>query len=132
MLPHNIIELDPQYVEAYLGPIPREQAGTEYVATAFRAIMFTDIEGSTALTQRLGDAGVMELLRRHDEVVRQSLRAVGGSEVKHTGDGIMASFISVARAVECAVEIQRRLALHAGQFPDQTIRLRIGLSAGNP
>jgi class 3 adenylate cyclase len=132
MLAHKIIQVDPAEVQSYLGAIPREQPGKPYVATAFRAILFTDIEGSTVLTQRLGDAGAMGLLRRHDEVVRQVLRMVGGSEVKHTGDGIMASFASVGRAVECAIEIQRRLAMHGKQDPEQAIRLRIGLSAGEP
>ncbi|KKK80624.1 hypothetical protein LCGC14_2821640, partial [marine sediment metagenome] len=52
-------------------------------------ILFTDMEGSTALTQRLGDAGAQELLRTHNAIVREALKAHGGSQIKHTGDGIM-------------------------------------------
>jgi class 3 adenylate cyclase len=49
------------------------------------------VEGSTALTQRLGDATAMGLLRRHDDIGRTAVKTFQGSEVKHTGDGIMAS-----------------------------------------
>jgi class 3 adenylate cyclase len=70
-------------------------------------VLFTDITGSTALTQHLGDARAQELLRTHNTIVRDALKAYGGSEIKHTGDGIMASFPFASRALECAVAIQR-------------------------
>src|SRR6266571_8418991 len=57
------------------------------VASAFRTILFTDMEGSTALTQRLGDEGAMRIQRTHDTIIREALRGHGGKEVKHTGDG---------------------------------------------
>jgi len=74
---------------------------------ASRTILFTDIEGSTALTQRLGDARARELLREHERIVRQALKAHGGSEVKTMGDGFMASFSSATEALECAIAMQR-------------------------
>ena len=52
------------------------------------------MEGSTTLTQRLGDAAAQELLRTHNTIIRDALKAHGGSEIKHTGDGVMASFPS--------------------------------------
>jgi class 3 adenylate cyclase len=58
----------------------------------------------------LGDEMAMEFLRVHDRIVRDALAAAKGREVKHTGDGIMASFVSAAAAVRCAVQIQRELA----------------------
>jgi len=51
--------------------------------------------------------------------------------VKHTGDGIMASFGSVARAIDCAIAIQRALLAHA-EHAEQPIHVRIGVSAGEP
>src|SRR5215213_8293678 len=81
-----------------------------YVETAFRVILFTDLEGSTSLTQQMGDAAAMKVLRRHDAIVRSALERTGGTEVKHTGDGIMASFPSVPAAIEAAVSIQRGFA----------------------
>jgi class 3 adenylate cyclase len=95
-------------------------------------ILFTDMEGSTTLTQRLGDAKAQEVLRTHNAVIRDALKAHDGSEIKHTGDGIMASFASASRALECAIGIQRALAQHNESNPDTPIRVRIGLNAGEP
>jgi class 3 adenylate cyclase len=98
---------------------------------AFRTILFTDIVESTSLTQRLGDAGVMEMVRAHDKIVRGTLERHRGSEVKHTGDGLMAAFPSIVSAIESAVEIQRRIsdAEATGRIP---LRVRIGIAAGEP
>jgi len=90
------------------------------------------MEGSTTLTQRLGDAKAQEILRSHNTIVRGALKAHSGSEIKHTGDGIMASFASASRALECAIEIQRTFAQHNESNPDIPIRVRIGLNAGEP
>jgi len=90
-------------------------------------ILFTDMEASTALTQRLGDDAAQELVHTHNNVVRDALKAHDGSEIKHTGDGIMASFPSARGALDCAVAIQRGLDGGDGQ-----VRVRIGLNAGEP
>jgi class 3 adenylate cyclase/pimeloyl-ACP methyl ester carboxylesterase len=95
-------------------------------------ILFTDIEGSTALTQLLGDEGAQEVLRTHNQIVRQCVQVHGGSVVKTTGDGFMASFPSAGRALECAIAIQRALAQHNAGHPDISIHIRIGLNAGEP
>jgi len=95
-------------------------------------ILFTDMEGSTTLTQRLGDAKAQELLRAHNAVVRQGLKAHGGREIKHTGDGIMASFAAASQALDCAVAIQKALADWNAAQPGEPIRVRIGLNAGEP
>ena len=104
----------------FLGP-----GGTSIARGGFQTILFTDLEGSTALTQRLGDEGALELLRGHNEAVRAALEEHGGHEVKHTGDGIMASFPSAVAAVTAALAMQRDLA--GGE-----VRVRIGLNAGEP
>jgi class 3 adenylate cyclase/pimeloyl-ACP methyl ester carboxylesterase len=96
--------------------------------SAFHTILFTDIEGSTALAERLGDAKAQELRRAHDTIVREALKGCSGTETKHTGDGIMASFPSASRAIECAVSVQRAIA----ERGDATLRVRIGLNAGEP
>jgi class 3 adenylate cyclase len=131
LLANDIIEVRPEQVRSFLGPLPEARLGEAYEETAFRSILFTDIEGSTALTQRLGDSGAMQVLRRHDDIVRSALRQAEGDEVKHTGDGIMASFRSAARAVGCAVAIQRQLADH-NSTQEEALSVRIGLSAGEP
>lgn len=95
-------------------------------------VMFTDMVGSTDLTQARGDAAAQEVVRRHNGIVRGALAQYGGKEVKHTGDGIMASFGTAAAAVEATISIQRQVAQHNKRMPDLGLSLRIGLNAGEP
>lgn len=136
MIAEEIIEVEAERVEEFLGrvadtPLAKDPRSTEMVPS-MRAILFTDIESSVETTQRLGDAGAMELLRKHNAVVRDALKTHNGSEVKHTGDGMMASFVSASSAVECAVAIQRALDAHAEENPERAFRVRVGISAGEP
>jgi class 3 adenylate cyclase/pimeloyl-ACP methyl ester carboxylesterase len=110
-------------------------------AGAFRTVLFTDVEGSTALTQRLGDAKARQVLREHERITREALRAHGGTEVKSLGDGFMACFSSATRALECAIAMQRAFADHNEALLRQAqdehtepveVRVRIGLNAGEP
>jgi class 3 adenylate cyclase len=93
-------------------------------------ILFSDIEGSTALNERLGDVRWLELLRAHNRVVRDQVRGGGGFEVKAQGDGFMIAFPSARRAIECARAIQEAIGRELGDHPDGTIRVRIGLHTG--
>jgi class 3 adenylate cyclase len=95
-------------------------------------ILFTDMESSTALTQRLGDSGAQELVHAHNAVVRDALSAHGGSEIKHTGDGIMASFASASGGLECAIAMQQAFAARDAGSGGPPVRVRIGLNAGEP
>src|SRR3990172_636003 len=96
-------------IDEFLSEEQESDAPQGHPATpaGLQTILFTDIEGSTAITQRLGDAKGREVLREHERITRECLKALGGSEVKTMGDGFMASFGSAARALECAVAIQR-------------------------
>ncbi len=69
--------------------------------------MFTDVEGSTDLRTRRGDAPAHEILRAHEDVVRSCVTEYGGREVKSLGDGFMIAFASARRALACAVAIQQ-------------------------
>ena len=95
-------------------------------------VLFTDIVGSTAMTQALGDAGAQNVVRAHNRVVREALSANAGSEVKHTGDGIMASFNRTSDGVDAAIQIQRETAQHNLNNPELPLHLKIGLNAGEP
>jgi class 3 adenylate cyclase len=130
-MPYQIIEVDLRMVERFMGGIVEHPPGEPYVETAFRTILFTDIEGSTSLTQDLGDARAMSVLRTHDEIVRDALGRHAGTEVKHTGDGLMAAFHSVVGVIESAVQIQRGLA-GANERSGVPVRVRIGIAAGEP
>ncbi|NQU60964.1 MAG: adenylate/guanylate cyclase domain-containing protein [Rhodospirillales bacterium] len=95
-------------------------------------VLFTDIAGSTAMTQALGDAGAQQVVRAHNRIVREALSANAGKEVKHTGDGIMASFTKTSDGVDASIEMQKGTALHNQQNPDLPLHLKIGLNAGEP
>jgi class 3 adenylate cyclase len=127
----NVIEVGEGPINAFLGTPLQHQPGDVYVESAVRAILFTDLCDSTKQTQELGDEGYMVLLHEHNEVVRSALQTRGGREVKHTGDGIMASFTSISGAVESGIDVQRSLQ-RRNQEAEPPIHLRIGISAGEP
>ena len=133
---NEIIEVDPATVEAFLGrvtdPSPIDTGSPAPLDSASRAIMFTDLQDSTGITARLGDAKAMELLQTHDSLTRKALREHTGREVKHLGDGIMASFASIDQSLECAIAIQRAFAAYNLQNAGAPLHLRIGLSVGEP
>jgi class 3 adenylate cyclase len=119
-------------IDEFLGDRDPAPAGAEApAASGVCTILFTDVEGSTALTERLGDAKARDVLRNHERIVREALRAHGGAEVKAMGDGFMASFPSATRALECAIAMQRAFAAH-NETAGETISVRIGLNAGEP
>jgi class 3 adenylate cyclase len=107
-------------------PDLREHAAPDGTVT----LMFSDIEGSTAINERLGDARWVELLREHNGIVREQAAAHGGFEVKSQGDGFMLAFGSARRALECAIAIQRGFGARNHGKPDQPLHLRIGLHTG--
>lgn len=126
-----ILEVDMRSMQTLMGPPPVHPPGDAYVAPGVRAILFTDLCNSTELTQRLGDDGSMLILRDHDALVRSALDGHAGREVKHTGDGIMASFSSVASSVGAALDIQTGVRSR-NQGAEVPIDLRIGIAAGEP
>jgi len=93
-------------------------------------MLFSDIEGSTEMTERLGDRRWLEVLREHNTVIRSEVRAQDGFEVKSQGDGFMVAFASARRALDCAIAIQRAFAARAEDDPDEAIRVRIGMHTG--
>jgi class 3 adenylate cyclase len=93
-------------------------------------ILFSDIEGSTQMTERLGDQRWLQVLREHNRIVREQLAAHAGFEVKSQGDGFMIAFQSARRAVLCAIAIQRAFAARNQEHSDGSLRVRIGLHAG--
>jgi class 3 adenylate cyclase len=145
-------EMEPQLLDAldeFLGDGGRE--GAEEVQPQARrvvrkapglvTVLFTDIVGHTAMMQRLGDARGREVLREHERITRETLKKYGGAEVKAMGDGFLASFGSVTKAVECAVALQRAMeALTLGPSPAVAgegqstfpLKIRCGLNAGEP
>jgi class 3 adenylate cyclase len=138
MVAEKIIEVQPEIAEGFLGGGEVNSAGAALIPgvaqeahdPAIRTVIFTDIVGSTTLTQRLGDDAAMDFLRVHDQIVRDALASCKGREVKHTGDGIMASFVSAAAAVRCSARIQHAMAKETGL--GHRLQVRIGGAAGEP
>jgi len=109
----------------------RAPRGDEAVAKTV-TVMFTDMVGSTKLTQERGDAVAQEVVRTHNRIVREALGMFGGKEIKHTGDGIMASFSATSQSVEAAMFIQQRATAHTKAVPDLPLVLKVGINAGEP
>ena len=139
-IPNEVLEVDPAVVDAFLGRI-KDPPRLDYspkkpdevpVDPGFRAIMFTDLKDSTRMTTLHGDTKALHLLHIHNALTRNSLKPYRGREVKHTGDGIMASFVSIPDAIKCAVPIQKAFAAYNKENPEEPLYLRIGLSAGEP
>jgi class 3 adenylate cyclase len=132
ILANTVLELDPSApLNALFGKVPEYPVGTVYSEAAVRAIVFTDICGSVAMTHHLGDDGQMQMVREHDAIVRRELSANGGREVKHTGDGVMAAFTAITAAVGFAAAVQQ--ALHTrNQVETVPLHVSIGISAGEP
>ncbi len=140
MIPNEIVEVDPQTVQAFLGriedPVPDpgvdEGSSQDEIEPAFRSIMFTDLKDSTQLAVQLGDKKAMHLLRIHNAMTREALRAHNGREVKTTGDGFLLSFFNTAEALDCAIAIQDAFKEYNERHPEETLNVRIGVAAGEP
>lgn len=134
LMPHEVVEVGAPTLAQFMGTTDTDERDRVTVDgqadTALRAIMFTDIEGSTAVSTSQGDAAAMALVRRHDEIVGQVLERYGGRKVKHTGDGVFASFTSVTRAVDATIAIQRAGVDRPAEGPQ--LAVKIGLTVGEP
>ena len=92
-------------------------------------IMFSDIEGSTEKTDRLGDKAWMDVLREHNAIIREQVKSHSGFEVKSEGDGFMVAFQSAGKALACAAAIQKALVVR-NQSAAEPVKVRMGLHAG--
>ena len=95
---------------------------------AVRTVLFTDLVGHSEMMSRLGDERGRDVLREHEAITRDVLKQHGGAEIKTMGDGFMASFGSVTRAVECAMALQQAFTEREGE----PLSVRVGLNAGEP
>jgi class 3 adenylate cyclase len=107
----------------------RPDLGAQAAPDGTVTLMFSDMQGFTEMTERLGDLQAREVIRRHNRIVRQQLAAHGGYEVELQGDGFLLAFNSARRALQCAVAIQRDFDAH-NQAEAHPIRVRIGLHTG--
>jgi adenylate cyclase len=93
-------------------------------------ILFSDIEESTALNERMGDRAWVRLLDRHDRLVRKMVDEHSGHVVKSQGDGFMVAFAHPEEAVGCGIAVQRALVAQTKRMSPNSIRVRIGIHMG--
>jgi class 3 adenylate cyclase len=131
LIPNEIIGVSEDNLLRLLGRMNEAGSDTQRV-NPFRTILFTDLQGSTSILQAVGQSAFMVLLTEHDLIIRRALVSAHGREVKHTGDGIMASFDDVPSALECSMAIQAGFAARATEAPAPELQVRIGIAAGEP
>ena len=131
LVPNEIIAVSEDDVFRFLGKM-NDPVDHTLGASAFRTILFTDLQGSTAMLQEVGESVYMGLLEEHDRIIRGSLVAWRGREVKHTGDGIMASFEDVGNALGCSLAIQAGFEARMSDGATRDLLVRIGIAAGEP
>jgi class 3 adenylate cyclase len=118
-------------LDEFLGDELASTAVAVTQGSTFRTILFTDLVDHTEMMQRLGDDKGRDVLREHERITREVLAAHDGAEVKTMGDGFMASFGSVTKAMDCAIGLQRAFASHGESMPEP-LHVRVGLNAGEP
>ena len=142
MLADNIIEVEPIMLDMFLGgggvnqydaATMKPDQGEEQLDTGYRIILFTDLVGSTEMTHALGDEDAMQLLRKHNAIIRKQLMSYDGREVKHTGDGIMASFYNADKALDFAVRVQEEFFnFNKSNDSYDELEIKIGFHCGHP
>jgi class 3 adenylate cyclase len=93
-------------------------------------ILFSDIEESTALNERIGDRAFVKLIGAHDKLVHHVVQRQSGHVVKSQGDGFMVAFARAEQAVRCSIELQDSLLKDAKRKRHEKIRVRIGIHMG--
>jgi class 3 adenylate cyclase len=131
LVSNEIIAVAEDNVLRFLGRI-ENPSDTTPATSAFRTVLFTDLEGSTSLLNELGQTAYLLLLTEHDLIIRRALVGAHGREVKHTGDGIMAAFDEVADALNCALAIQAGFDERNASTAPPALRVRVGIAAGEP
>jgi class 3 adenylate cyclase len=131
LVSNEIIHVAEDDVLRFLGRIENPTASNP-ATSPFRAVLFTDLEGSTSLLNELGQTTYLLLLTEHDLIIRRALVGAHGREVKHTGDGVMAAFEDVADSLRCAQVIQDGFSKRNTEGGPPALRVRVGIAAGEP
>jgi class 3 adenylate cyclase len=104
--------------------------GAQGLAIRDIALLFTDIRGSTALYQRIGDLNAFQLVQQHFDLLRETTVRHGGTIVKTIGDAVMAAYPDAARAVGAALEMRGAIERFNETQPERSVSLKIGIHHG--
>ena len=102
----------------------------EGLAVQRLALLFTDLQGSTALYERIGDMKAFDLVRQHFGYLRECIRQNSGALVKTIGDAVMASFVDPLDALRAALDMRAQIARFNADAGSDLIGLKIGLHTG--
>jgi AraC-like DNA-binding protein len=135
LIPNKVIEVNTTLVESFLGRIydPEKVEISHdglkiFSDPSFRILLVTKTTDPNLLKHKLGIEKANELLNSHNTIIRKNLSQHGGREVEHEGSGFIISFSSAAKAVACALDIQKEMQdSHTGTFS-----FRIAINAGEP
>jgi len=131
----DLIEVEPRLVEAFLAASGAHANGAALsgegsIDNGFRVVLFTEVDNFADVFGHSEEAG-LRLMTTHDRIVREGLRSHHGHEIKHTEEGIMACFVSVASALRFSEEVLHRCAVECEETGGKPL-LKIGISAGEP
>ncbi len=93
-------------------------------------IVFTDIVDSSRLVSELGDQAARDLIRAHDQILRETARMHEGVEVERAGDGFMIAFSTATKAVLFATELQERFENRSDGGGVGPLQVRVGMETG--
>jgi class 3 adenylate cyclase/pimeloyl-ACP methyl ester carboxylesterase len=127
----QIVPLIRDFILADVASAEPTQSAASHTDSGVRTVLFTDLVGHTEMMRRLGDDKGRAVLREHERITRELLREYAGAEVKTMGDGFMASFGSVTKAMDCAIALQRAFEQHSAST-SEPLHIRVGLNAGEP
>lgn len=135
LIPNKVIEVSSNVVQSFLGRIyDPEEAETSsdglkvFSEPSYRILLVTKTTDPVILQHKLGKEKANQLLREHNNIVRKNIAQCGGTEVEHGGTGFIISFSSAAKAISCALGIQKDL-------PDtltDTIEFKMSVNGGEP
>jgi DNA-binding CsgD family transcriptional regulator len=131
-VPNEVIEIDRETLERFLGQLEEPKRLEPWEASAFRTILVSELANPAQLLADLGDRTALETFGLHEKLVRKHVQAKGGREVSRTDYGVMACFVSTAMALECATAIQNEAAAVSEAAGVPVLRVRIGVNAGEP
>lgn len=136
LIAHQIIQVDTELVESFLGRIEDTENGDHSEAfineTALRILIATDLKEYPFIKSNFGIEKATELFKIHNKIIREQISKYDGREVEYAGNGLLASFTSVTKAVHCALQIHENFKSFNAQPSGQKLHVTIGLNVGIP
>jgi AraC-like DNA-binding protein len=135
LIPHKVIEVSSSVVESFLGRIydPDEAKTSEhglkiFSDPSFRVLLIARTADPILLHHQSGIVKTNELIKRYNEIARKNISEYEGNEVEHSGDGFIVSFSSAAKAVSCALAIQKDMP----GTDTNVLDLKMAINGGEP